>query len=389
MMRFHFDFENYFKMIRLAWGEKSPRARAYYLVVLCLGVPITATFHAVCFALDPILFPSLRKVEVREPVFIIGHGRSGTTLTFRLISQDEGRFSSFVLWECYFPSLLQKKAIRAAAALDARVLGGAFDRLARQFEDWRYGASRHIHVMALDLPEEDDISLFYSMASGFWMTKMPWMADLDFFYVDTWPEAKQRRLTRFYKELVRRQICLNGSDKIHLSKNPYWTGRVEALIEAFPDAKFIVNIRDPRDTIPSLLKLNLGAWKRLDWDDAKKRESLEVLIKQSWYNYRHPLEILEAHPDTPSAILEYGDLTSNPASAISEVYRKLDLPISSTFGALLSKESKRAKKHKTSFAYSLDEFGLEGDVIREQLGDLFERFGWDDQDDKHTAGRIG
>jgi hypothetical protein len=45
-MRFHFAFDNYFKMVRLAWNEKSLRARVYYLVVLCLGVPITAAFHA-------------------------------------------------------------------------------------------------------------------------------------------------------------------------------------------------------------------------------------------------------------------------------------------------------------------------------------------------------
>jgi hypothetical protein len=276
-MRFHFAFDNYFKMVRLAWNEKSLRARVYYLVVLCLGVPITAAFHALCFALDPIVFPALRSLEVREPVFIVGHGRSGTTLTFRLISQDEGRFSSFLLWECYFPSLIQKKAIRAAASFDARVLGGALDRLAKRFEDWRYGPSRHIHVMALGLPEEDDISLFYSMASGFWMTKMPRMGELDFYYVDEWPEAKRRQLNEFYRELVRRQIYLNGSDKIHLSKNPFWAGRVESLIETFPDARFIVNVRDPRATIPSLLKLNQGAWKRLGWDEEAEPDEASSL----------------------------------------------------------------------------------------------------------------
>ena len=376
--RFHFDFDNYFKMLRLAWGERAIRTRLYYLAVLGLGVPLTATFHAICFALDPILFPSLRRTDVREPVFILGHGRSGTTLTFRLISQDEGRFSYFLLWECYFPSLLQKKTVRAVAALDERFMGGVLGRLAERFDDWRYGRARHMHVMGLGLPEEDDISLFYSMASGFWMTKIPWMGELDFYYVDKWPEEKRRRLTTFYRELVRRQLCLNGGDKYHLSKNPYWTGRVEALIAAFPDARFIVNMRDPRATIPSLLKLNQSAWKRLDWSTERQQESIDVLIEQSWYNYRHPLEVLAAHPEVRSTILEYGDLTADPAAAIEAVYRDLELPMSEVFRQRLSEGSKREKKHSTRFKYSLEEFGLEPDLIRNQLGDLFDRFGWDE-----------
>jgi len=105
---FYFDFQTWFKMITLAWGEPSIRVRLQYLAVLLLWVPLVATFHAICFALDPLLFPSLRRTEVKAPVFIIGHARSGTTLTFRLLDQDEERFSSFKLWECYFPSLLQK-----------------------------------------------------------------------------------------------------------------------------------------------------------------------------------------------------------------------------------------------------------------------------------------
>jgi len=102
-MRFLFDFSNYAIMLRLAWNEKVPRARFYYLAVLLIGVPIISTFHAICFFLDGIVFPDLRKVEVREPIFMVGHARSGTTLTHRLLSLDSGRFSSFVLYELYFP----------------------------------------------------------------------------------------------------------------------------------------------------------------------------------------------------------------------------------------------------------------------------------------------
>jgi len=374
---FFFDFDNYKKMLRLAASEKTPAIRYYFLAILCIAVPLISTFHAVCFFLDGIVFPGLWKVEVKAPVFMVGHARSGTTLTHRLMSKDAGRFSSFLLYECYFPSLLQKKLIRLGIAFDRKVLGGFLARRVMAWEERRYGAYRHMHEMGLTIPEEDDITLYYSMASGFWITKMPYMGDLDFYHMNDWPEKKRRRYNAFYRECVRRQLYLNGPEKVHLSKNPLWAGRVSSLLEHFPDARFVVNVRDPRDTIPSLLKLVRSGWSQLDWEESRQLECLQILAEQSWHSYRHPLECLEANPETPGSVVDYRELTTNPAAAIERVYRDLGLPMESNYRSLLEGESKREREHKTAHSYSLSEFGLEGDIIRERLGDLFERFQWD------------
>ena len=376
-MIFFFDFANYKKMLRLAASEKTPAIRYYFLAILCIAVPLISTFHAVCFFLDGIVFPGLWKVEVKAPVFMVGHARSGTTLTHRLMSKDAGRFSSFLLYECYFPSLLQKKLIRLGIAFDRKVLRGFLARRVMAWEERRYGAYRHMHEMGLTIPEEDDITLYYSMASGFWITKMPYMGDLDFYHMNDWPEKKRRRYNAFYRECVRRQLYLNGPEKVHLSKNPLWAGRVSSLLEHFPDARFVVNVRDPRDTIPSLLKLVRSGWSQLDWEESRQLECLQILAEQSWHSYRHPLECLEANPETPGSVVDYRELTTNPAAAIERVYRDLGLPMESNYRSLLEGESKREREHKTAHSYSLSEFGLEGDIIRERLGDLFERFQWD------------
>ena len=392
---FYFDFDNYFRMVRLAWNEKVPKARTYTLAVLCLGVPITASFHAVCFLLDRVFFPGLAKVEMKAPVFMVGHARSGTTLTHRLMSLDQGRFSYFLLYECYFPSLLQKKLIRLGIELDRR-MGGFLAKCAKNWEQRRYGKFRHMHAMGLTVPEEDDIALFFSMASGFWITKMPYMGDLDFYHMNDWPASKRRRYNDFYRECVRRQLYLNGPDKIHLSKNPLWAGRVASLVEAFPDARFVVNVRDPRETIPSLLKLLRSSWRQLGWEESRQRRCLQILAGQSWHSYRHPLETLKAHPETKGAVVDYRDLTSDPAGTIERVYQDLGLSMSDAFREKLAAEGKRERAHETRHSYSLEEFGLEPDSIREELGDLFERFHWEietevevETDDQGAAGRSG
>jgi hypothetical protein len=378
LLRFHFDFAKWRRMLTLALREPNRKIRRTFLLRLLAWVPLVASFHAICFFLDGILFPGLWRTKIRRPIFVVGHARSGTTLVHRLMSQDEGRFSYFVLYEMYFPSLLQKKVIRRVAALDRRWLGGVLERRVKAWEEKRYAALRGVHPMGLTQPEEDDTVLYFSCASGFWITKLPYMGDLDFYDVDHWPAARRRRLMAFYRECVRRQLYLNGGDKIHLSKNPVFAGRVEALLETFPDARIVVPMRNPNETIPSLLKLMTGGWRRLAWEPERVARCLGVLAEQSFHTYRHPLEVLARHPETLSAVVDYRDLSGDPGAAIEEIYRKLELPMSDATRSRLSGEGQRARKHVSRHAYSLEEFGLEADAIRTGLADLFDRFGWDE-----------
>src|SRR4030095_2805717 len=104
-----------------------------------------------------------------------------------------------------------------------------------------------------------------------------YMGELDFYRVDEWPAAKRRRMMRFYAECVRRQLYLDGAEEIHLSKNPIFCGRVQSLIETFPDARIVVCVRDPGETIPSLLKLMQTGWARRRSDGETMQSPARVL----------------------------------------------------------------------------------------------------------------
>ena len=377
-MLYHFDFRVYFRLIRLTLAEPNPRGRRRLLVELLCVVPLVAGFHAVCFALDWVLFPSLRRQEVRTPVFVIGHARSGTTLLHRLLSEDRERFSSFLLWELYFPSLLQKKAIRALARLDARWLGGVLGRRVLAWDRRKFAATNDMHSMSFFKPEEDDFVLTYACASGWWIVRLPYLDALDFYYVDDWPEARRRRLLRFYRDCVRRQLAYAGGDRLHLSKNPTYCGRVESLLEAFPDARIVVTMRDPTETIPSLLKLMQRGWQIRRWSTEQMQGSLRRLAAMSFHNYEHPLAVLARHPETPHAIVDYRDLVAAPRRSVESVYARLGLVVSAAYAGALEREEKRARRHETGHAYSLEEFGLDAGEIRRRLAPLYERYGWDE-----------
>lgn len=364
-------------MLALAWREDNVTARRRMLVMLVVVVPIVSTIHAICFALDAIVFPGLRSVEVRTPVFILGHARSGTTLTHRLMCMDPGRYSYFRLYEMFLPSLIEKKIVRALGWIDQRLLGGWIDkRIAAAEQRSALSATQDMHRTGLKEPEEDDFVQTFSMASGFWIVLAPYMGDLDFYYVDEWPKRKRDRLMSFYKECIKRQLYANSRDRIHLSKNPTFSGRAESLIETFPDARIVVLLRDPSDTIPSLLKLLQRTWKQGKWDDRSIERSLRVLADQSFHTYRHPLEALDKHPEVRHAIVDYRDLVASPKRTIEQLYERIGFEVSPAFAAILEEQEAKSRSHEATYRYSLDEFGLRADEIRTELADLFERYGW-------------
>ncbi len=287
--------------------------------------------------------------------------------------------------ELFFPSLLEKRVILGLAALDARWLGGAIARRVRAWEERKFGKTRHLHPMGLTEPEEDDGVLTHSCASGAWIVRFPYLGELDFYHVDERPERERRRLMRFYAECVRRQLCLNGGKRTHLSKNPIFAGRVAALLETFPDARFVVPFRNPYETIPSLLKLMQVGWRMRRWSEDEMQRSLRVLAEQSYHTYRHPLEVLARHPETPHAIVDYAELVAAPKQVVAQVYRSLGLPMTPEYAEILAGEERKARAHETTHAYALAEFGLRADTIRAELADLFERFGWQEPSARQAA----
>jgi hypothetical protein len=371
---FYFDWRTWWMMVRLVRLEEDPRRRRRGYRTFCVIVPALAALHTVCFALDPVLFPALRRTEVRGPVFVVGHARSGTTYLHRMLANDP-RFSYVLLWEMFFPSLLEKKLLRAVLRADQR-LGARLRRRIDALDERLFSKSQGVHESGLFAPEEDEFLLTMSCASGFWVMQYPNAQHLDFYYVDDrWPAVKRRRVMQFYKECVRRQLVLNGPGMTHLSKAPIHCGRVESLIQTFPDARFVVPVRNPYETIPSFLKLMQFAWSARKRSEQEMRKSFRSFVDSSYHYYQHPLDVLDAHPEVPSAIVDYRDLVTNPAATMLHVYDEIEIGMVAEQEKALADE--KGREYKSGHAYSLEEFGLAPDEIRTRLAPLFDRFDWE------------
>lgn len=372
----YFDFTLYRLMLRLAWSEPRLRPRVTALIVTLGFIPLYSGITAAFYLLDN-LSPSLHRVRIEKPVFVVGHARSGTTLLHRLMVSDPGYFSFFLLYELLFPSLLQKRFLRALGSVDRAFFRSFFTKKLIAAEDEALEGARDMHHVGLFVPEEDDFVLTASCVASTWVALFPGMPEFDVYYVDEWPDPRRRRIMRAYADGVRRQLCLRGPNKIHCSKNPSYSGRVESLIEEFPDARFVVMMRDPREAIPSLLKMLQKTWRSQGWSEARIERSIEALIANSVHTYLHPLEVLTKHPETQWIMVDYRDLVARPKATVQTIFSALDLTMTPAIASALDAEQRRARPHHSSHRYGLEEFGIDEEELKHDLRELFDRFAWD------------
>lgn len=371
----YFDLEYYWRVLRHVYSLKNWPGRPRMLFRLLVLVPLSTVFHMVCFLLDYVLFPRLWTQQVKKPVFIVGHARSGTTLMHRLMAADEEQFSYFLYWETFFPSLLQKKAIRGLGWLDRELLNGAIYQRLKAWDDKTFGPYRHIHDMSLWNSEEDQFVMKAAFVTQQWSLDIPMMDLIDIYHVDEMPNKKSRWM-RHYRECVKRQLLLNGGDKTHLSKNPVMCGWVEAIIETFPDARFVVMVRDPKKCIPSVLKLVEMAWKNKGWTREDYQVSLDILRDVSFDSFKNPRKKLEKHQHVPQCFVDYRLLTQAPREATHTVYQALGLELTGEFDEYLKRHTERERSHSSRFEYSMQDFDLSDELIESELAEFYPIYDW-------------
>lgn len=380
----YFDLTLYRLMLQLAWSEPRLRPRLTALFVALVFIPLYSGATALFYLLDK-LSPSLHRVRIEKPVFVVGHARSGTTLLHRLMVSDAEHFNFFLLYELLFPSLWQKRLLRGVGTVDRVLFRSFFKKKLVAAEDDAFEDARDMHDIGLFIPEEDDFVLTASCVASTWVALFPGLPEFDVYYVDEWPEKRRRRVMDAYAEGVRRQLCLSGAHKIHCSKNPSYSGRISSLIEQFPDARFVVMMRDPREAIPSLLKMLKKVWHGQGWSEARIERSIEALIANSVHTYLYPMETLAKHPETKWTVVDYRDLVSQPKATVEAVYDALAIEMTPATSAALDAQQGRARTHQSSHSYGLEEFGIDEAQLKLDLRELFDRFEWDAPPSAHET----
>ncbi len=325
--------------------------------------------------LDEVFYPAYHEIKIKQPVFIIGNPRSGTTFLQRLLAKDSHSFISMRTWEIFgAPSILMRKIFHCAAKI-GRAIGVPISKRIKRLERlWQ--ESDAIHRLELRAPEEDENLLIHIFST---MKIWSFAAMLDEVYPYIYHNEKisledKQRIMDFYESCIQRHLFDHGGTAKHyLSKNPNFSPMIDTLLTRFPDAKFIYLIRNPLDAVPSHISLKEREWQMLG-SPLEEYACRDLILDASehWYNY--PLQKLKELPENQAIVVKFDDLVSDAEDTVKRIYDRFGLTVSSGYLKILQRETIRARNYQSQHIYSLSEMGVNREQLRERFKDVMLEF---------------
>lgn len=256
----------------------------------------------------------LTETEIKEPLFILGHWRSGTSYLHNLISLDE-QFAHPTVWRVLNPHTFltteRYSAIVKLASPETRLI-----------DSMDLGA---------DVPFEDEFATCGSLCSPFLAEAFPRQAD----YYDRYltfrtvpPEEIARwkeSLLLFYKKLtwkLGRPLVL---------KSPPHTGRIALLLEMFPDARFVHIHRHPYAVFRSTKGQARTMQRTLCLQTSNSRNLDARIIGRYRTIYDAFFEERDLIPDGQFHEIRFEDLERDPVAQMRGLYESLGIPGFETF----------------------------------------------------------
>lgn len=160
-----------------------------------------------------------------------------------------------------------------------------------------------------------------------------------------------------------------------LMKHEAHHGRLDEALAVYPKATLVHLHRDPLVSLPSLLKLMLESYKAIN-PDISADDIAPLLIRRlvdAMARYMEARERLAL--DERILDVKYEHIRSNPMPVFHEIYRRAGHRLTPESEALMAEYERinEQGKHR-AHTYSLEQFGLTEDMLRQQFGAYMDRF---------------
>jgi hypothetical protein len=184
-------------------------------------------------------------------------------------------------------------------------------------------------------------------------------------FLDTEASPQEQRLvTARYAALVRRHLYHCGPHTTLLSKNPWFTGKIDSLAAAFPDARFVKLERTPMQSIASSVSMVHFTWRNTGALPQGVQDVERWLVVWDHYD-RHARSRFAAMGPSRAHSVRFADFVADPQDEVRRLCGALDIAVSPALNDILAGEGARQRKRKSTHRYNLADWGLsEEDVAR-------------------------
>ncbi|MCY4215290.1 MAG: sulfotransferase [Gammaproteobacteria bacterium] len=292
--------------------------------------------------------PQILDEPIREPVFIIGMPRSGTTILQAMLNLDAAHRSP-LCWECMLPHPAPTPAdYRDNERIDT--VRKEFDGLLKLVPDFR-----KMHYIEADSPQECfgvtlmNFTSFQFVAQAYLRSYSEWFLEA----------ADQTENLRWHRRFL--QFLQSGGLRSErwLLKSPVHLMRLKALYAVYPDARIIVTHRHPAQVVPSLASLLSTVRSVFSDHETMERSGREQL--HLWARCFDRFLEDRKHIDRQGQMVDvlFDDFAADQMGVVRRIYDQfgwqLDAASAGRMEAFLRREPKdRHGKHE----YSLDRIGV-------------------------------
>lgn len=319
--------------------------------------------------------PEILDRALPRPVIVVGPMRSGTTRMHRLIAADR-RFQHLRSFETISP--VPREDFTPGDAFDDRIADARkIQRMARLANP----RTLNIHPTGPCEPEEE-LGL---LVNSFWSMKheVQWAIPS----YGRWSERTDPRPA--YAQMARLLKLVSWSQqksslKPWILKTPQYMLDLDAVIDTFPDARFIFTHRDPKAVVASSASL---AWNQTiiysDHADATAvgrewlhKTELQIARMQSARPRIAPGRAIDVHFD---------DVDNDWPAVMRKIYAFLDMDMEPAIDGMEHFIERSRKLKRKPHRYSLAEFGIAEGEVDERLADYTDRYGVRDESEARRS----
>ncbi|MCX5994401.1 MAG: sulfotransferase [Chloroflexi bacterium] len=311
-----FIFGSFCSWIKLLWQNRSIDRkfipRALFVTLASLLTSPLRIYESLRFG------RTIKKTAVHpSPIFIIGHWRSGTTHLHNILVRDKN-LGCVSMWQAFAPGL---------CLIDERVFKNPFNKIAKK---WHPTREIDNIPLSMDNPEEEDLAIanmspysylhMYSYprrATYFFETYITYFGNLPKSTIDKWKKVYL---------LILRKATLKAGGKRLVIKNCADSARIKALLELFPDAKFIHIYRNPYNIFRSTQHLYKMVMERAQLQEVGQGEHENWVLRFYSQLMQKLLADKSLIPAGNLVEVRYEDLDKEPLAQLRKVYETLSLP---------------------------------------------------------------